>query len=546
MSTKPAAKPGPLASLRQRVARWIAPAPSRVNAAVRLYGGARQSRSTIGFGAGGNTSADAELSTSLPILRARSRQMVRDSAYAKRAKALVINNVIGAGVPLQAQVITTRGDPAAAVNDAIEAEWDKWMRADSAHIGGVLHFHDIERMAIGEVFEAGEVFIRMHYAALGTSRVPLSLEVIEAERLADRMVDGAQMAPGSQLRMGIEVNAYGRPLAAWIRQGHPGDLRTVPTLPAERYERVPAADLYHLRVVDRWPQTRGVPWMHAVLRKLDEVNEYTGLELSAARAGAAYFATITTPDPQSPVQDEEEDDGTRVMNIDPLTVQQLAPGEELQFHTPNRPNAALDAFIRHMVREIATGIDGASYEALSGDYSQSNYSSSRMGLLDSRDAWRVLQQWWLRSFRAPLHRVWMQQAVMVGAIQAVPTLAYGVDPDRYHAVRFKPRGWTWVDPTKEVTAYKEAVKAGFMSTGDVIANTAGGADVEDVVQSISRDAELFEAAGIARDTDVGAAVAAPAQPPADPPADPSNDTPADASQADSAARVLPIRRGNAA
>ena len=39
---------------------------------------------------------------------------------------------------------------------------------------------------------------------------------------------------------------------------------------------------------------------------------------------------------------------------------------------------------------------GPSYESLSRDYSQSNYSSSRLSLLDDRDLWRVLQQWWLR------------------------------------------------------------------------------------------------------------------------------------------------------
>jgi capsid protein len=28
--------------------------------------------------------------------------------------------------------------------------------------------------------------------------------------------------------------------------------------------------------------------------------------------------------------------------------------------------------------------------------------------------------------------------------------------DTYEAARFKPPGWSWIDPTKEVAAYKEA------------------------------------------------------------------------------------------
>lgn len=42
------------------------------------------------------------------MLRSRSRQMVRDSGYAKRAKAILVNNIVGNGVGLQAQVLGTR------------------------------------------------------------------------------------------------------------------------------------------------------------------------------------------------------------------------------------------------------------------------------------------------------------------------------------------------------------------------------------------------------------------------------------------------------
>jgi predicted nucleic acid-binding Zn ribbon protein len=63
----------------------------------RMYAAAKQSRLTMGFG-NSTTSADSELSTSLPTLRARSRQLIRDAAYAKRAKVIVVNNVVGPGI----------------------------------------------------------------------------------------------------------------------------------------------------------------------------------------------------------------------------------------------------------------------------------------------------------------------------------------------------------------------------------------------------------------------------------------------------------------
>ena len=150
--------------------------------------------------------------------------------------------------------------------------------------------------------------------------------------------------------------------------------------------------------------------------------------------------------------------------------------------------------MRYMLREIASGV-GVSYESLSRDYSQSNYSSSRLALLDDRDLWRVLQQWWSRSFREPLHRAWLAQAVLARAVASIPLDQYMLTPERFAAVRWKFRGWSWVDPTKEVRAYKEAVGAGFTTISAVIAATGGGVDLDDVIAERQAENKAYEAAG---------------------------------------------------
>lgn len=534
------------ATFRQRLANWLAPAPRLARSSMaRLYGGARMTNTTLGFGSGGSTSADAELATSLPRLRARSRQMLRDSAYAKRAQAVVVNNVVGAGVGMQAQVSTTRGNLNTTINDGIELSWSDWGAADSCHTGGTLHFHDMERLLLGEVFAAGRVLVRKHYRAFGRSAVPLALEVIESERLADEMVDvGSLGGARGEVRMGVEVDEFQRPVRYWIRRSHPGDTRSYATDGA-RYEGVPAEDIFDLRVVTRWPQTAGEPWMHAVLRKLDDLNEYSQHEVTAARASAAYFGTISQDPDTAP--EAQDDNGTPEMNIEPLTVLQMNAGEKFDFHSPNRPNSALDGFMRAMLREIAAGC-GTSYESLSRDYSQSNYSSSRLSLIDDRDLWRTLQQWWLRSFRLPLHQLWLRQAVLAGAVPGLSRGAYAVDPRKFEAVTFKPRGWSWIDPTKEVNAYKEAIKAGFTTVTDVIAQTAGGLDIEDVIATRRRELDLLDAAEIEVDTTVpeggiNPANGQPMQPKAEAPDAADAADPQDTEATAAAGRVLSLKRG---
>jgi lambda family phage portal protein len=471
----------------------------------RLYQGAKGTATSGGFGSSGSSSADAEISSSAARLRARSRQMLRDSPYAKCARALVVNNVIGSGIGIQAQVSTTRGEVSKRVNAAIEREWAAWCAADACHTGGAMHFNDLERALRGEVFAAGEVFIRLHPIKLGRSKVPLALELIEAERIPDGIdthLTAAQPSAQNEVRMGVEVDRFGRPVAYWIRRRHPGDLRNASPFANEELERVPADQIIHLRRVTRWPQTRGEPELHTVLNRLNDMNEYSALEVQAARASAALFATIQTPEEVSPMSDGTEGETEKpVVNIDPLTVQELAPGEKLDLHNPQRPNTALDPFMRYMLREIASGV-GVSYASLSRDYSQSNYSSSRLALLDDRDTWKAEQQWWLRSFRERLHQVWLERAVLARALPEIAIDEYALDAPKFEAVKFKLRGWSWVDPTKEVEAYKEARRAGFISTSDIVDQTAGGRDVEDVIADIEREDALFKEAGIRRDTEV--------------------------------------------
>lgn len=156
--------------------------------------------------------------------------------------------------------------------------------------------------------------------------------------------------------------------------------------------------------------------------------------------------------------------------------------------------------MKMMLREIAAGAD-VSYASLSADYSASNYSSSRLALLDDRDVWRVLQQWWIRSFRVPFHKRFVQQAILARAV-AVPVTEYAADPAKFEATRFKPRGWSWVDPTREVQAAKEGVRAGFTTVTDVIAATGEGRDIEDFIATRKRELQLLEEAGIEVDTTV--------------------------------------------
>lgn len=491
--------------------------PRRSN--VRMYAGAKGGR--LMFSAP-TSSSDTELNTSLRTLRDRSRALCRDVVYAKRARTVVVNNIIGPGVGLQAQVKNQRKRPLDNVNDAIESEWEDWCRAITCHTGGRLHFADFERAAMGEVFDAGEVLIRKHYRTFGSGTIPLALELIEAERVADDHEISAP--PGTRITMGVEHDEFGRPLAYYIHARHPNELRQQPGVRANEIMRVPADQIIHLAVVDRWPQTRGVPWMHAAIQRLNQLGEFEEAAVINARIGASKVGFFENPegDP-SALQNGEEPDGTPNTTVEAGEFTTLPPGYKFSSWDPAYPNDAFDPFTRACLRGIAAGV-GPSYESLSRDYSQSNYSSSRLALLDDRDLWRVMQQWWIRAFREPLHRDWMQAAVLSRAISAIDVQDYASGRAKFEAVKFKPRGWSWVDPSKDVQSMKEAEKAGYTTKSRIISATGDGLDLEDILRERRAELDMMSELGLTSDTTLPPVVSpAPTPTPApDPNADPTD------------------------
>jgi capsid protein len=300
---------------------------------VRMYAGARPSRLSGGYIL--NSSSDMELVTSLQTLRGRSRQLMRDASYAKQIRRIVQNNVVGGGIGIQGRIANTKGELHKTLNDAMEECFEKWSCSDGFHTAGQLHLADMERVAMGEIVEAGEVFIRIHRSKFGNSRIPLSLELIEAELVADNMMPAARY-PGNTVRMGIEVDNFYRPVGYYFHERFLGELMLGQPRSDQVYF-VPASDIIHLRVLDRFPQTRGVPWIHTVdpppprHRRLQR-----GGDCRSARR-ANYFAAIKSPRPQPLHPREASRRLAASAESEPGIIMKMAPGEEMEFFAPNRP-----------------------------------------------------------------------------------------------------------------------------------------------------------------------------------------------------------------
>lgn len=458
----------------------------------RAYAAAQNNRLTSDW-ISQATSADSEIRGSIKMLRNRARQLVRDSDFARSALRAVRNNVVGTGIKMQAQVRMQRGGRFAEdINRRIEDEFDRWTSAKYCHCGGKLSWYDIQRLCITSMLESGEVFIRLVKQPFGGSKVPLGLEIIESDLLDDGY--NTTGSNGNQIRMGVEVDRWGRPVAYHFFDYHPGDYEfSYGQTDLKRRVRIPADDIIHLYLIERPGQTRGVSAFATAIMRLRNLSGYEEAEIVAARASSSMMAFVKTPD------QELFEDGTfdqeSVLDFSPGSIRRLAPGEEMQFFTPNRPDDAFTPFVQQMLRAVAAGI-GCSYTQVSSDFSQSNYSSSRLELLETRTHYKTLQQYLIESLCEEVYEKWIEMAVMAGVLN-LP--GYEIDPERYEETKWIAPAAQFVDPQKEAAAYKELIRSGIMTLSQVIA--LHGGDFEDQMRQRQHELAVADELGIILDTD---------------------------------------------
>ena len=284
--------------------------------------------------------------------------------------------------------------------------------------------------------------------------------------------------------------------------------------------------------VDSWPlrpgQIRGEPWLARALVKLHELDQYDDAELVRKKTAAMFAGFITRLSPEDNLLGEGLADahGAALAGLEPGTMQILEPGEDIKFSAPSDVGSTYTEFMRLQFRAVAAAM-GITYEMLSGDLSQVNYSSIRAGLLEFRRRCEAIQHGVIvHQLCRPLWRAWMDQAVLEGALN-MP--GYGRRARSYQAARWIPQGWQWVDPQKEFNAMKLAIRAGLSSRSEAI--SAYGYDAEDVDREIAADNARADDLGLVFDSDPRhdkAPVPAPAPMPAVPDQDNVSDGPTNA------------------
>jgi lambda family phage portal protein len=439
----------------------------------------------------GNPGAVAALAHSQSELRAKSRDLVRRNAWAAAGVEAFVANAIGTGIKPQSlsQDDTQR--------EAIHGLWRQW--CEEADAAGLTDFYGLQALACRAMVEGGEVLCRLRYRRPEDGlAVGLQLQLLEPEHLPHAL--NQDLPSGNQIRAGIEFDRLGRRVAYHLYRSHPGDGLLAPMSGNGGNEtvRVPASEVLHMFRPLRPGQIRGEPWLARALVKLNELDQYDDAELVRKKTAAMFAGFITRLVPEDNLMGEGLADagGAALAGLEPGTLQILEPGEDVTFSQPADVGASYGEFLRMQFRAVAAAM-GITYEMLTGDLTQVNYSSIRAGLLEFRRRCEAIQHGVIvHQLCRPLWNAWFQQAVLEGSL-VIP--GYALRPRRFTAVKWIPQGWQWVDPKKEFDALVTAIRAGLMSRSEAISSF--GYDAEDLDREIAADNQRADDLGLVFDSD---------------------------------------------
>ena len=408
------------------------------------------------------------LAADFATLRARSRELWRNDGFARGWFARQIRNVVGhEGIQLKPKVKFQNGKLDKKVNARIEEAWDNWTKAENCTVDGKLTFREVQALVVEHVLRDGEAIIRkvMHDGQF-------KLQIIDPDRLDEQHEDG------HRTRLGIEADDWGKPVTYWFKQ----DINR-PGSKSREYVQTPvgAADILHIFKSHYAGQPRGIPWLHAAMADSHHLKKYRESELVSARLSSNKTMFVTMS--ENSLELNEYDDGERPTEVStPGSIRYLRPGESVFPFDVKTQQGAFQAYEKAVLRGMAASV-GSSYPSFGNDLEGVNYSSIRQGILDERENYLELQGFLRDHFLNPIYQRWAATSYLLGDL-VIPRRGI----EALDAVEWRPRGWAWVDPQKEIQAEVAALDAGLTSRSAILAKT--GRDYGGVLTQLKEELEM--------------------------------------------------------
>lgn len=452
----------------------------RAYVAARLTGPYQLNRPT-------NKSGDAEVLAARQLVTANVRDMARNNPLVAGMLYKLPTMTIGDEVGFKAQIALPNGKPNRPLNAEIERRFYRW--AEACGIAGE-SLTDCAYLIESHLLQDGEILQKDVTTGEAGAGNPYRIQILETDYLD----------PSAGIH-GVFYDALGRPVAYQVYNRHPHGVTEAGKAESLKSARMAAKPFRLLVESDRASQKRGISRFAPAVYKLNGVDDLEDAELVASRSAAAFGLIVTQPlqaewNPYAGTSGAEDSptdaNGKKREYLESGGVYQAMPGEEVKAFSSDRPNSNFDSFTRGRKRD-SSGSVGMSYESATGDYSQVNYSSARLGRIVE---WGTIKrrQRRLRAWLKAVYREWLRYEISTVGIPGLSADMTGVVPPQLEECSFQLAGNDGIDPLKEIKAFESEIELCVQSRTDWCAER--GRDFPELVAKLAEEKRILEEADL--------------------------------------------------
>lgn len=469
------------------------------------YHGASRTRQAMRAWNPSHGSADRDTVLSLPLLRARSRDLVRNVPVGSAAILSMTTNVVGTGIKVRprinAELLGITQEEADIWQARARALFDLWGSSKNCDAERKNNFPQLQDLALRTMLVAGDCFVLTPFRYTPASPFGLTVKLLDG----DRCQNPTGSLESDQLAGGVEVDEFGAPIAYHFttkpENGLAGDFVSADTVRVPAFGDTTGRPLVlHLFKTDRPDQRRGVPWLAPVIEVIKQQGRYQDAEIMAAVVSGMFTVFVKTPtgapDWEGNVPERERAGipvGRESVDLKYGGVVDLADGEDVSFANPSRPNPNYDPFVNSIFREIGAGL-GVPYEVML-KYFSSSYTAARAAFMEGWKTFRRSRMDLAVDFLQPVYETALMEFISLGLLQAP-----GFFEDPLRRALWSQAIWVGdapgqLDPLKETQAQKLQVDEQFKDR-DTATTEINGGDYQRTVHALARERDIRKAAGL--------------------------------------------------
>lgn len=444
----------------------------------------------------------------LPILRARANSLFRNNSIARGAVLTATTSVVGSGIQLQSTIdrdvlsekLGWTDDEVNTIEQTLERKWWEYTESIECDANRRLNFRSQESLAFKTFLNSGESFATLPYFNRKGSRYPLKIQLVDPQNVSNPY----NKYSDKNLRDGIELDDEGTPVAYHIQTNN--NLYELNF----KWTRVPAfgagtgrRNVLHIFSPDFIGQTRGVPWIAAVIpdiKTLGDFNKNKAIKAAIENLFVGFITSNRANGIDNLFEDEvsrdmsSSEDRERDLTLQPGIIHELDPDEAINFHSPTaNQGAEFAAFNDAMCQYIAMGL-GLPKDMVTKVYNAS-FTASKASRMEAFRYFLTLRNAFVSQFHKPIYQEFVDMLIELGEIE-IPL--YFEDEELRSAILCSE--WVGespgqIDPVRETTASILKINNG-LSTRHA-ESIKDGMDFDTNIRKLKRENEQMLESGVA-------------------------------------------------